>query len=80
MLRAYVMFDTDPAVRDVEERLRGKSLGSCKLLTAALDSDGEIVGRLECTDMPFLNTAMLELSTQVDGVREITVLRVANGR
>ncbi|WP_144127027.1 hypothetical protein [Catellatospora sichuanensis] len=78
MLRAYIMLECDPAVRDVEEQLRTRSLGNCKLGTAAMHPDGEIVGHLACDDMSFLQTALLELSTQIAGVREVTVLRIVN--
>lgn len=78
MVRAYVLIDIDPAVPDVYERLRGYSLGNCLMLTAGF-GDGEVVGRLEADDATFLRTALLELGSQVPGVREITLVRLVDG-
>ncbi|MFI2761857.1 hypothetical protein ACH5A3_23800 [Streptomyces echinatus] len=74
-MRAYVLFEVDPASDDVLERLAHHSLGGCKVLASEIYPH-EIIAGLEADRLEDFNTAMGELAGEA-GVLRTTTLRIS---
>ncbi|MEJ8640751.1 hypothetical protein WKI68_03380 [Streptomyces sp. MS1.HAVA.3] len=77
MLHAYVLIEFDPGAPDVPERVRSHSLGMCKQTLVGSPTSGELIVHLEAEEGPHMNEAMVSLTSQVDGVGRLTVLRIS---
>ncbi|MFF4948409.1 hypothetical protein ACWC2K_36850 [Streptomyces chattanoogensis] len=80
LVRAYVLFEVDPAAEGVLERLTHHSLGNCKVLASQLYPE-EIVAGLEADGfeaeaLENFNAAVAELVGEA-GVRRATTLGIS---
>ncbi|MFD4032754.1 hypothetical protein ACFWVP_20155 [Streptomyces sp. NPDC058637] len=79
IVRAYVLFEVDPAADDVLDRLTLHSLGNCKVLASRLYPE-QIVAGLEADGfedgaLANFNAAVAELMGE-NGVRRATTLGI----
>ncbi|MEU6672452.1 hypothetical protein [Streptomyces sp. NPDC046727] len=75
LVRAYVLFEVDPAGDDVLERLTQHSLAGCKVLAREIYPH-EIVAGLEAERLEDFNAAVSELAGEA-GVLRATTLRIS---
>ncbi|MEV7558953.1 hypothetical protein [Streptomyces sp. NPDC089795] len=75
MLQAYVLVEFDIDVTDVQERVRAHSLGMCKQTLIGSAASGELILHLDAEDGSNLNGAMVDLASQIEGVKRLTMLR-----
>ncbi len=74
--RAYLLIEIDPSKPRMLQQLRSLGLSNCKLL-AEMIYPGEVVAHLECTELPDVSRAVLEVS-RVEGVKRTTMLMIVN--
>ena len=76
---AYVLVHYDTQTPNVLENVRSLSLGNCLLVASNMEFvHGECLVVVSCDQPHALNAALGELATKVEGILEISVLRVVN--
>ena len=76
---AYVLVHYDTQTPKVLEKVRSLSLGNCLLVASNMEFvPGECLVVVSCDQPHALNAALGELATKVEGILEISVLRVVN--
>ncbi|MET8822291.1 hypothetical protein [Streptomyces rochei] len=79
IVRAYVLFDVDPAVEDVLDHLTLHTLANCKVLASRLYPEQVVAGLeadgFESEALENFNAAVAELMSET-GVRRATTLGI----